>query len=147
MDRGFHIRALGEVAIRCADLPAMTAFYRDILGLEVLSDRGAIVFFRLGESYGGHTQVLALFDHAAPQLALHAQDDIRPQTGARSSLHHVALTIDAAEQVAAERFLVGEGLPCRIEDFPWIGWRGVFTRDPEGNTVELVAKVGPARPE
>ena len=26
-----------------------------------------------------------------------------------------------------------------IGHFDWIGWRGVFLKDPEGNTVELVA--------
>ncbi len=30
-------------------------------------------------------------------------------------------------------------LPYRVETFGWVGWCGVFTEDPEGNTVELVA--------
>ena len=136
-DRGFQVRALGEIAIRCADLAAMTAFYRDIIGLDMLSDNGRIVFFRLGESYGGHTAVLALFDQQD------AQDRGSPATGEGSSLHHIALTIDAAEQDGAIDWLGRHDLPCRVEDFPWIGWRGVFTQDPEGNTVELVAKIGP----
>jgi len=33
------------------------------------------------------------------------------------------------------------GLPAPWEEFDWIGWRGVFTTDPDGNTVELVANV------
>ena len=31
------------------------------------------------------------------------------------------------------------GQPYRVEHFGWVGWRGIFTDDPEGNTVELVA--------
>ena len=31
------------------------------------------------------------------------------------------------------------GQPYRVERFGWIGWQGIFTEDPEGNTVELVA--------
>jgi len=31
------------------------------------------------------------------------------------------------------------GRPFRVEHFGWAGWRGIFTEDPEGNTVELVA--------
>jgi len=31
------------------------------------------------------------------------------------------------------------GQPFRVEHFGWVGWRGIFTEDPEGNTVELVA--------
>ena len=38
--RGFRIRALGEIAIRCRDIEAMTVFYRDVIGLEPLADRG-----------------------------------------------------------------------------------------------------------
>ena len=139
MNRGFKIRALGEIAIRCSDLTTMIAFYRDTLGLRILhgGHRDGIVFFELGKSYGGHTAVLALF-----------QGDLNrpPVTGTNSALHHIALTIDAAEQDAAEGYLKAQGLPCRIEEFPWIGWRGVFTEDPEGNTVELVAKVAEPQP-
>ena len=32
------------------------------------------------------------------------------------------------------------GLRYHVETFDWVGWRGVFTVDPDGNTVELVAK-------
>ena len=37
-ERGFSISGLGEIAIRCIDFDAMTAFYRDTLGLELLAD-------------------------------------------------------------------------------------------------------------
>ena len=60
--RGFSISGLGEIAIRCIDFAAMAKFYRDTLGLEVLSDRGRLIFFRLGNGVEGHTSVLALFD-------------------------------------------------------------------------------------
>jgi len=32
------------------------------------------------------------------------------------------------------------GQKYHVETFEWVGWRGVFTFDPDGNTVELVAK-------
>jgi len=132
-ERGFRVRALGEIAIRCADLEAMVAFSRDVIGLPVLSDgyRDGIVFFTLGESYGGHTAVLALF----------RSDGERPETGERASLHHLALTVDAAEQAAVTAWYDRQGLDYTVQDFDWIGWRGIFTSDPEGNTVELVARV------
>jgi catechol-2,3-dioxygenase len=131
--RGFRVRALGEIAIRCADIERMAAFYRDVIGLTVLSgDHGdGIVFFSLGESYGGHTAVLALFRHDAG----------RPEAGAWSSLHHLALAVDRTEQAAVMDWYDRHGLDYTVQDFDWIGWRGIFTTDPEGNTVELVAKV------
>ncbi len=59
----FKVRDLGEVAIRCRDLAAMTAFYRDVIGLEVIEGdySSAIVFLKVAEGFGGHTQVVALF--------------------------------------------------------------------------------------
>jgi catechol 2,3-dioxygenase-like lactoylglutathione lyase family enzyme len=129
--RGFRLRALGEIAIRTRNIEAMTAFYRDVLGLRILSRRDdrRIVFFRLSDGFAGHTAVLALFDEPEAELA----------TGARSSLHHLALTLPRTEQDAAQDWLDRQGIAYRIQEFAWIGWRGVFLNDPDGNTVELVA--------
>ena len=139
--RGFTVRALGEVAIRCADLGAMIPFYRDTLGLKILDGNASdgIVFFDLGPGYGGHRTVLALFRHDIGR-DVHEKAG-PPVTGGRSSLHHIALTVGAQEQQAVIDWYERIGQPYRIEEFDWIGWRGVFTQDPEGNTVELVAKV------
>jgi len=138
-DRGFTVRALGEIAIRCRDLEAMTAFYRDIIGLEVLKGfhREGIVFFRIAAGYGGHTCVLALFGPDAGNETLHPRGV--PQGAATSSLHHLALTVGRTEQDRAVEWYRKNGIETKIQEFAWIGWRGVFTTDPEGNTVELVA--------
>lgn len=132
MSRGFEVRALGEVAIRCKDRAAMTAFYRDVVGLEVIEGAysGHITFFRIAPGHGGHTTILALFEEGAPT------------PGPTSSLHHLALTLDAEDQAAAEAWLTTQGVDTRWQDFPWIGWRGLFFSDPEGNTIEFVAYVG-----
>jgi catechol-2,3-dioxygenase len=131
MERGFKPRALGEIAIRCADLQAMCRFYEEVIGLDRLPGNAAphIVFYRIAEGYGGHTSVLALF----------AAEAGPPATGAGSSLHHLALSLPFAEQQAVIDWYEHLGQPYRIETFPWIGWCGIFTNDPEGNTVELVA--------
>lgn len=137
-ERGFNVRALGEVAIRCTDIRAMKQFYAEVIGLEHLADRSNedITFFRIAEGYQGHTTVLALFAAAKP-----------PETGATSSLHHIALTLGYQDQNRAIAWYETIGQPYRVEEFDWIGWRGVFTTDPEGNTVELVAATekGPHR--
>jgi catechol 2,3-dioxygenase-like lactoylglutathione lyase family enzyme len=132
---GFRVGALGEIAIRCRDLAAMEAFYRDVIGLELLARRaGGIVFFRIAQGFAGHTAVLALFAAGGPV-----------KTGAGASLHHLALSLTPADQERAVAWYRRIGQAHRIEEFPWIGWRGVFTTDPEGNTVELVAATGAAR--
>ena len=141
MTRGFTPRALGEIAIRCRDYEGMVDFYESIIGLKLLEDgkRGVtpdrITFFHLGESFGGHTAVLALFEDANATAV----------AGTTSSLHHIALSLPWEEQEAAKAWLEVRGLPAKFQDFDWVGWRGLFTRDPDGNTVELVAAVPDGR--
>lgn len=135
MTRGFQPRALGEIAIRCGDYAAMVDFYQRVLGLEIATNgtRGTapqrITFFRLSESFGGHIGVLALFEASETKSA----------AGPSSSLHHIALSLPWKEQDAAKAWFEEQGLPARYEYFDWAGWRGLFTQDPDGNTVELVA--------
>lgn len=138
----FRVRALGEIAIRCDNLARMAAFYEDTLGLQRLEGSASqdIVFFRIAEGFGGHIQILALFDKAASgRPGLHPAGAQAPETGAQSSLHHLALTISYYEQEAAMAWYDSLAQPYRVEHFGWVGWRGIFTEDPEGNTVELVA--------
>jgi len=100
--RGFTVRALGEIAIRCIDLDAMVAFYRNVIGLEPLSERqnGRIVFFRIAEGLGGHTTVLALFRHDIEVAGQTRSGDLPPATGSGSSLPHIALSLPWEEQEA-----------------------------------------------
>ena len=140
-DRQFQVRALGEIAIRCSDMEKMVAFYSDIIGLELLTGghRNDITFFKIADGFAGHTSVLALFHHAAGNPALHEQSPKGPFTGARSSLHHIALSLPFEEQQAVMDWYDQHDQPYHVEEFSWVGWRGIFTTDPEGNTLELVA--------
>jgi len=136
----FTVRDLGEVAIRCRNLAAMTAFYRDIVGLAPIEGdyRDSIVFLRVGEGFGGHTCVVALFsadDGGAGEA---------PISGPGSSLHHLALTVRAEDLAPAVEWYRAHGLEPRTDEHKWVGWSSVYVTDPEGNTVELVA--APPRP-
>lgn len=140
-NRGFKVRALGEIAIRCEDLPAMARFYQEIIGLEHLSgdSKDGIIFFKIAEGFGGHTSVLALFRSDAGRPEIHERSSEAPVTGAQSSLHHLALSLPYSEQEAVIRWYELNEIDHKVQVFSWIGWRGIFARDPEGNTVELVA--------
>ncbi len=141
MTSPIQVKALGEIAIRCGDLAPMVAFYRDVIGLPVLLDSSetGIVFFRIADGYAGHTTVLALFLPDAGRPALHPHGTSAPYTGPQSSFHHMALSVDYDQQDAITQWLDEMGIEFRVQEFDWIGWRGVFVKDPEGNTVELVA--------
>ncbi|MEL7229162.1 MAG: VOC family protein [Pseudomonadota bacterium] len=141
-DRNFQVAGLGEVAIRCDAMAPMVDFYHRIIGLELLSGgpTADITFFRIAEGVGGHTTVLALFDKRAGRSDLHDVSAEKPFTGPRSSLHHIALSLPYDQQAAAMAWYDSLGIAYNVQTFDWIGWRGVFTRDPENNVVELVAK-------
>ncbi|MBL4784479.1 MAG: VOC family protein [Cohaesibacteraceae bacterium] len=140
-NRGFKVRALGEIAIRCRDKKAMMKFYGEVIGLEHLAgdvdDR--VTFFKIAEGFGGHTSVLALFRHDRETNSTHSDEDQLPEIGAGSSLHHLALSLPYGEQQEVMDWYERIGQDYSVKLFNWIGWRGIFTRDPDGNTVELVA--------
>lgn len=140
MTRPFQIKALGELAIRTSKMDAMFAFYRDIIGLEVLTTpTNGIAFLKIAQGHAGHTAVLALFEPDAGRPAIFEVGAEKVSSGAGSSLHHLALNVDFAAQDAAVDWLRANGLDPKVQLFDWIGWRGVFVKDPDGNTVELVA--------
>ncbi|MDD9743215.1 MULTISPECIES: VOC family protein [Marinovum] len=141
-NRNFQVRAIGEIAIRCVDYGAMVAFYRDVIGLSLMNDpdNTPIAFFRIAEGFGGHTAVLALFRHDVEGAGRAHGSPKPPGTGPASSLHHLALSLPWDEQDAVMAWYEHLGRAYDVEYFDWVGWRGIFTLDPDGNTIELVAK-------
>lgn len=136
MKPGFQIKALSEFAIHTNNMPAMISFYRDMLGLEPFATRagGALEFFRIGDGSEGLTSVIALFDAGTDKTIVAGRDAMA------SSLHHIALAVSRDDQDAAEQWFAENGIETRIEEFAWVGWRGLFVTDPDGNIVELVAR-------
>src|SRR5206468_5141615 len=82
------VRGLGEIALRVRNLEAMTAFYRDVIGLEVMRESKSSVFFRIADGVEGHTQVLALFDQSIEPYGAEGRAGIEPRAET-STLHHV----------------------------------------------------------
>lgn len=127
-----------ETALYVDDLAAAEAFYRDVMGLEVLTRLdGRHVFFRCGNG------VLLLFDPAqtsnppAPGARLPV-----PPHGARGQGHMCFRATDA--EIDRWRAHL-EGMGVSIEaDFRWpprgeepSGGRSIYFRDPAGNSIEI----------
>ncbi len=122
-----EIEAIVETAIYVDDLEAAEAFYRDVLGLEVLGrEAGRHVFFRVGNS------VLLAFN---PQATL--KGDMLPPHGARGP-GHVALGVRAEALDGWRRRLGDHGVAIEKEVNWPRGARSLYFRDPAGNSVELV---------
>jgi extradiol dioxygenase family protein len=118
---------IGELALRVHDLGAMTAFYRDVVGLEIFNDDfDEFVFFKVGDLAEGHPQILGLFDR-------HAE-----VSQSATTLDHFAFVIDLADYQTQRERLEGLGLTVFPREFPRFGWRSMFFNDPEGNTLEFV---------
>jgi catechol-2,3-dioxygenase len=125
------IRGLGEVALRVTDLDRMQAFYQDVIGLELLRRFERAAFFRLAEGFGGHTQVLALFDRTADPKFVGLNS-------ATTTVDHLAFEIDLADFESERRRLSERGLAVTTAEHGWVHWRSLYVDDPEGNSVELV---------
>ncbi|MCT9095990.1 VOC family protein [Haloarchaeobius sp. HME9146] len=125
------VKELGELALRVENLDEMTEFYRDVVGLEVLRRFDDCTFFRLREGYGGHTQIVALFDRAGG-------DEYVPPDPARTTVDHFAFTIDLADFETERDRLESLGIELDFATHEWVSWRSLYFSDPEENRVEFV---------
>jgi catechol 2,3-dioxygenase len=126
-----RIKGLGEIALRVHDLDAMQRFYEQVIGLEVLRRFDNAAFFKLADGFGGHTQVLALFDRSA-------QPGYSGLNAATTTVDHIAFEIERADYDAERERLQALGLAVETAEHAWVHWRSLYVTDPEGNRVELV---------
>jgi len=125
------VKALGEIALRVKDLDSMQQFYEEVIDLELMKRFPHAVFFNIAEGYGGHTQILALFDRTQ-------EADYRGTEPEKSTIDHFAFTIALADFDDEKKRLEQLGLKVETTDHPWVRWRSLYVEDPEGNRVELV---------
>ena len=128
------IRGLTEVVISVHDMEKSLNFYRDILGLRVMSPpdfRGA-VFLQISEQPDTAPQQLVL-------VPLPEGTDAFPTERVRRPLHHLGLEV-AREDFESERErLQGLGFDVRFGEHPFLPLKGMYLDDPDGNEVELIA--------
>jgi catechol 2,3-dioxygenase-like lactoylglutathione lyase family enzyme len=122
------IKAVVETAIYVFDLDDTEDFYRRILGLRVIGkEPGRHVFFQVGEA-----SVLLAFLAAATR-----KNGPLPSHGA-SGPGHFALGIEGESFDAWRNLLNGHGVTIENEvEWPK-GGKSLYSRDPAGNSVELV---------
>ena len=129
-----RIRGLTEVVISVHDMEKSLNFYRDILGLRVMSPpdfRGA-VFLHVNEQPDTAPQQLVL-------VPLPEGTDAFPTERVQRPLHHLGLEV-AREDFESERDrLQGLGFDVRFGEHPFLPLKGMYLDDPDGNEVELIA--------
>ena len=126
MESRSAVKALGEVALRVNNFQVMKRFYQDVLGFEVLGEFASAALLKIATGYGGHTQVLGLFDRSVR---------VGPQ---HTTVDHIAFSIALDDFESEKRRLESMGLEVAVETHPWVRWRSLYFHDPEGNQLELV---------
>jgi catechol 2,3-dioxygenase len=119
--------SIGAVSLKVADVDAMTAFYRDGIGLSVLAqtDNSTILGSRLGMS----TEPLVILEHSP--LLKHAAD------GA-AGLFHTALLFTTQADLARALYSVATKYPGAFTgSSDHLVSEALYFDDPEGNGVEL----------
>jgi catechol-2,3-dioxygenase len=128
---GVQIAGLAEVVLNVHNLDRSLAFYRDLLGLTVISppERTNPIFLQAGNAMADLPALVVLV-----QLPPDTPNFSPPRT-----LHHLALAIPADAFDAAHDALTTAGFTVRTGQHPVIPSRTMYIDDPDGNEVELIA--------
>jgi catechol 2,3-dioxygenase len=115
--------AMGAVTLRVADLDAMTAYYRDAVGLQVLDATGPLV------TLGRGVTAVVILEHS-PEL--------RHASPSEAGLFHTAILFDTEEALAAAVYSVAQRYPGTFTgSADHLVSKAFYFDDPENNGVEL----------
>jgi catechol 2,3-dioxygenase-like lactoylglutathione lyase family enzyme len=128
------IGSLVEVVLVVEDLERSLHFYRDTLGLELISPPEVpAAFLRVGPPTGGIPQQIVLVPRP-PELPA--------ATGRR--LHHIGLAVTADQYEAERSRLAAAGHQLRGGQHPFLPVDAFYLDDPDGNEIEIATWRGGA---
>ncbi len=119
------VRGLWHAALHCRDLPAMRAFYVDLLGYRVEWEPDPDNLY---------------LTRGADNLALHASDDGPDAHAPRGVLDHLGIVVPSLADVDAwDAWLRAHGhVPEKPVKTHRDGARSFYVRDPEGNLLQFL---------
>lgn len=124
-----HIVGIAEIVLWTADKQRSLQFYRDLLGLEVLSPPTLPnIFLKVGDGHAGIPQMIVLVPKSETVKA-------KPSG---YQLHHMAFELSAEEFDAQYAALVAAGFTPRDGKHPVLPSRTMYVDDPDGNEVEFI---------
>jgi catechol-2,3-dioxygenase len=122
---------ISEIVLWTADQPRSLAFYRDLLGLEVISPpQLPNVFLKAGEGHAGIPQMIVLVPKST---------EVRAKPSGYQ-LHHLAFELPAEAFDAQRAALVAAGYAPRGGKHPVLASRTMYVDDPDGNEVEFICR-------
>lgn len=143
MISGFH-----HFSIACSDADRSTAFYRDLFGMELVSDREALpggFVERVTGVAGAHVRIVHLRGHGF-NFELLEYLAPRGETRAREPNHtgsaHLCFVTDDLDAEYARLAALGVRFrspgPVTVTGGPNDGGKGLYLEDPDGNPVEVI---------
>ena len=126
------ITGIAEIVLWAKDKHESVAFYRELLGLEVISPPELPnVFLKAGEGAAGIPQMIVIVP--MPQ-------EIAAQPRG-NQLHHLAFELGSEDFDALENVLREAGYQPRGGTHPVLASRTMYIDDPDGNEVELICQL------
>ena len=126
-----HIVGISEIVLWTADKARAVHFYRDLLGLEVISPPTLPnVFLKSGEGNAGIPQMIVL----VPKT-----EEVKTHPSGYQ-LHHMAFELPEEEFDAQREALITAGYAPRGGKHPVLASRTMYIDDPDGNEVEFICR-------
>jgi len=128
----FTVLGLDHIVIRARDVPAMVAFYRDVLGCPVEKDQAELGLIQLRSGSG-------LIDIVDVAGKLGREGGAAPGADAHN-VDHFCLSIRPWDEAALLAHLTAHGVtPGEVgRRYGADGYgQSIYLKDPEGNSVEL----------
>lgn len=120
---------MGAITLRVADLDLMTGYYRDSVGLEVLTDEAAVAH---------HTARVVLGRRGVPIVVLEPSPELRHAGDHQAGLYHTAILFEQKQDLAAAVYSVASRFPNSFTgSSDHLVSMAFYFDDPEGNGVEL----------
>jgi catechol 2,3-dioxygenase-like lactoylglutathione lyase family enzyme len=131
------VLGLAEIVLWTRDMEGSLRFYRDLFGLEMISEPDfKAKFLSAGVGPGGVPQMIVLFPHPQEAPAF-------PRDKPSRVLHHLAFAVNPARYDELQEICLTYGLEVRQGIHPVLqGVRTFYVDDPEGNEVEVIARNG-----
>ena len=119
-----QVVGISEIVLWTADKERALQFYRDLLGLEVISPPSLPnVFLKAGEGNAGIPQMIVLVPKS---------EEVKAKPSGYQ-LHHMAFELPEADFDAQHSALVAAGYTPRGGRHPVLASRTMYVDDPDGN--------------
>ncbi len=126
-----HAVGISEIVLWTSDKERALRFYRDLLGLEVISPPTLPnVFLKVGEGNAGIPQMIVLVPKS---------EEVKAKASGYQ-LHHMALELPQEEFDAQHAAFVKAGYAPRGGKHPVLASRTMYVDDPDGNEVEFICQ-------